>query len=167
MWANRLANERLKVGLTWQGNRAYETDYLRSISFNEISPLIESGLAEFYAIQKGSVAKNIPTMPNLLNLGPDLDNKDAFIDTAAVMMSLDLIITSDTASAHLAGALGKPVWVLLSSAPDWRWQLEREDSPWYPTMRLFRQPFPGDWTNVLAAVRNALKDFRQPQTSED
>ena len=76
-------------------------------------------------------------------------------------MSLDLIITSDTAVAHLSGALAKPVWLLLNYAPDWRWQLKREDTPWYPTMRLFRQPAPRDWPSVIAAVQIALKKFKK------
>ena len=83
-----------------------------------------------------------------------------FADTAALIANLDLIIAADTAVAHLAAALGKPVWVLLPYAPDWRWQLEREDSPWYPTMRLFRQKTWGDWPEVIERVAQALDTFR-------
>ncbi len=159
-WAKRLPVKKLKVGLSWQGNPGYETDYLRSIPFSALIPLIENSEAEFIAIQKKNTAEVISTMSRFLNLGPELDEMDSFTDTAAVMMNLDLIITSDTASAHLAGALGKPVWVLLNSAPDWRWQVKGEDTPWYPTMRLFRQKSPGDWTTVVKEVTTALKKFQ-------
>ena len=158
-WAKRLPVKKLKVGLSWQGNPSYETDYLRSIPFSVLIPLIENTEAEFVSIQKGSTAGVISNMARFLNLGSKLDKVDSFIDTAAVMMDLDLIITSDTASAHLAGALGKPVWVLLNSAPDWRWQVKGEDTLWYPTMRLFRQTSPGDWTTVVKEVTTALKNF--------
>jgi ADP-heptose:LPS heptosyltransferase len=80
-----------------------------------------------------------------------------FADTAAILTHLDLVISIDTAIVHLAGAMGKPVWTLLSFAPDWRWLLERDDSPWYPTMRLFRQPRAGDWASVFAEVENSVR----------
>ena len=159
-WAKRLPIKKLKVGLSWQGNPGYETDYLRSIPFSLFTPLIENSEAQFVSIQKENTAEEISTEPGLFNLGPELDKVDSFIDTAAVMMDLDLIITSDTATAHLAGALGRPVWLLLNSAPDWRWQLNRQGSPWYPTMRLFRQLSPGDWTTVIKEVITALKNFQ-------
>ena len=160
-WANRLPIKMLKVGLCWQGSRGYEMDYLRSIPFSALTPLIENSLANFVAIQKEYATETIPRMSKLLDLGPDLDNVDSFIDTAAVIMDLDLIITSDTALAHLAGALGKPVWVLLNSAPDWRWQLKSENTHWYQTMRLFRQTTPGDWTTVITDVQKALNNFQR------
>ncbi len=84
------------------------------------------------------------------------DGPDAFLDTAALMQELDLVVTSDTAIAHLAGALGIPVWVGLQWMPEWRWMLDRSDSPWYPTMRLFRQPSPGDWSGVFNAMAAEL-----------
>jgi ADP-heptose:LPS heptosyltransferase len=94
-------------------------------------------------------------------LGDDFDNGlDAFVDTAAVMESLDLIITSDTSIAHLAGALGRPTWVALKHVPDWRWMLDRDDSPWYPTMRLFRQSARDDWRSVFAAILKSWKNLR-------
>src|SRR5262249_16291308 len=95
----------------------------------------------------------IETLDDDYDSGPD-----AFVDTAAVMASLDLVITCDTAVAHLAGALGVPAWVVLKTAPDWRWLLGRSDSPWYPPMRLFRQPSPGDWKGAFAAVDVALQE---------
>jgi ADP-heptose:LPS heptosyltransferase len=92
----------------------------------------------------------------------DLDNgPDAFIDTAAAMNGLDLIITSDTSIAHLAGALGRPTWVALQHVPDWRWLLDREDSPWYPTLRLFRQPQRDEWTQAFARIEQELKRYME------
>ena len=99
-------------------------------------------------------------------LGDEFDSgPDAFIDTAAVMMNLDLVVTSDTSIAHLAGALGRPVWIALRHVPDWRWMLDREDSPWYPTARLFRQRRPGDWDDV--AERMATELARLPGCKAD
>jgi ADP-heptose:LPS heptosyltransferase len=104
----------------------------------------------FYPLQKGPAgAQPVPAGWKLIDLAGELED---FADTAALLCNLDLVITVDTAVAHLAGALGKPVWNLLTYAPDWRWQLNREDSPWYPTMRLFRQPSAGDWTPVIDRV---------------
>ena len=97
--------------------------------------------------------KNPPPGLELVDLGPKLND---FADTAAVMSLMDLIITTDTSVAHLAGALARPVWVMLQFNPDWRWLLDREDSPWYPTMRLFRQPSRGDWDSVVQRVTEEL-----------
>ncbi len=100
----------------------------------------------------------------MVNLGDDVDQANgAFMDTAAMMMNLDLVITSDTAVPHLAGALGVPVWVALPFVPDWRWLLDRSDSPWYPTMRLFRQKERGNWQGVFEEIQKAL--FERPQSS--
>ena len=98
--------------------------------------------------------------PAVVDLGEDVDaGQGAFVDTAAIMKNLDLVITSDTAVAHLAGALGVPVWVALPFVPDWRWLLERSDSPWYPTMRLFRQEKAGDWAGVFERIGMALREM--------
>jgi Glycosyltransferase family 9 (heptosyltransferase) len=93
----------------------------------------------------------------VMHLSPDLFL--AFVDTAAVMSSLDLIVTADTAVAHLAGALGRPTWVALKYVPHWTWMLEREDSPWYPTVRLFRQPEPNNWASVFSTIEQALRSL--------
>src|SRR4029079_5443376 len=93
---------------------------------------------------------------SIIDFGDQLDRDAAFTDTAAIMRNLDLVISSDTAVAHLAGALAVPVWLLLPRVPDWRWLLDRPDSPWYPTMRLIRQPSPGEWPPVMDEVRAAL-----------
>ena len=103
---------------------------------------------------RSAIADHFERAP-LLNLGAEIAD---FADTMAIVETLDLVITVDTAVAHLAGAMGKPVWILLPYAPDWRWLLERSDSPWYPTARLFRQPSPGDWNSVARAVAKALSE---------
>jgi ADP-heptose:LPS heptosyltransferase len=96
----------------------------------------------------------------IVSFGEELDaGPDAFLDTAAILMSLDLVISCDTSIVHLAGALGVPVWVALHTTSEWRWLLERNDSPWYPSMRLFRQRNPGDWTGVVDDMRRALANF--------
>jgi ADP-heptose:LPS heptosyltransferase len=103
-----------------------------------------------------------PSDAESLSLFPELlDSAGDFAETAAMIMNLDLVITVDTAMAHLAGALGKPVWIMLSKAADWRWMIDRSDSPWYPTARLFRQKMPGDWDPVLADAATALEEWLQ------
>ncbi len=143
-----------RVGLVWKGNPAHRLDAVRSISFPLFESILDVPGVSFFSLQ-------VPAEPNtnaaakatLTDLSPRL--KD-YTDTAAVLNELDLLITVDTSVAHLAGALGKPVWLLLPFVPDWRWLLAREDSPWYPSIRLFRQPAPGDWQTVLKSVRRAL-----------
>jgi ADP-heptose:LPS heptosyltransferase len=104
---------------------------------------------------------DLPEGMRVESLGAEFDSgPDAFVDTAAVMASLDLIATSDTSIVHLAGALGRPVWVGLKWLPDWRWMLDRSDSPWYPTMKLYRQPERGDWESVLSQMASDLEQFR-------
>jgi ADP-heptose:LPS heptosyltransferase len=113
------------------------------------------------SLQKGDGLEQLSGLPEGMQvetLGPDFDTgPHAFLDSAAAMMSLDLVITSDTAIAHLAGALGRPVWLALQQVPDWRWLLDRSDSPWYPTMRLFRQKQRGDWSGVFAQMETELR----------
>ena len=113
------------------------------------------------SLQKKDACEDDESLPGLMEPGEDFDaGPDAFADTAAVMQNLDLIITCDTSIAHLAEALGAPVFVLLKQVPDWRWLLDREDSPWYPTMRLFRQKKRGDWAGVFDRVELAVEAFR-------
>jgi ADP-heptose:LPS heptosyltransferase len=108
------------------------------------------------SVQKGAGAEQLETFRALFPIVDLASELDDFVDTAAAMKSLDLVITADTAVAHLAGALGVPVWVALPFNPDWRWLLDRSDSPWYPSMRLFRQKALGDWSDVLARMAAAL-----------
>ena len=157
-WAERFgAKGPLRVGINWGGNPAYIRDAHRSIGLAPLLPLLQVPGVELFSLQKGLR----PGDDDLLRGHPQIirldDEHDTFGDTAAVIASLDLTISSDTAFAHLAGALGKAVWVPLNHLPDWRWMLDREDSPWYPTMRLFRQPAPGDWGDVVQRMRAALE----------
>ncbi len=147
-------NVGLNVGLVWAGSETHKNDRKRSLNPALLEPLTGStGMAgvNFFSLQADAV--EIP--PGVASLGPLAD----FAETAALIARLDLVISVDTAAAHLAGALGAPVWVMLPFAPDWRWLLERDDSPWYPTARLFRQPSPGDWPGVVKAVCAALGRF--------
>lgn len=145
-----------KVGLVWAGNKLHLNDHNRSISLSALAPLAQPGVT-FYSLQKGESASMIRSAPQGLNLREPPTPLGDFADTAALMMNLDLVISVDTSVVHLAGAIGRPVWVMLPFDPDWRWLLARSDSPWYPTMRLFRQPSPGDWTHVIAAIAESLK----------
>ncbi|MGD0390086.1 MAG: tetratricopeptide repeat protein, partial [Tepidisphaeraceae bacterium] len=147
----------LKVALNWAGNPNVRRDHARSMSLDRLAPLSEVRGATFYSLQKGAAGRQADQPPAglpLVNLAPELHD---FADTAAVMCLMDLVITTDTSVAHLAGALGRPVWVMLQFMPDWRWFLDREDSPWYPTMRLFRQAAPGDWLDVTQRVAERLE----------
>ncbi len=150
-----IAGDLLKVGIVWAGNPNHRNDRWRSCQLEDFLPLVVIPHVQFFSLQKGAAEQELRQHPDLpvVDWGQSLED---FADTAAAIQALDLVITVDTAVAHLAGALGKPVWVLLHYAPDWRWMLEREDSPWYPTMRLFRQTSWDDWTGVFARVKAAL-----------
>jgi len=157
----------LNVGLVWATSLTHKTAGRRSIPLELLVPLLAQHTeVRFFALQKDLNPEEEAvwaTVPELVDLRAHLTDFGA---TAAAIQTLDLVITVDTAVAHLAGAMGAPVWVLLSFMPDWRWLLGREDSPWYPTARLFRQPRPGDWESVLAAVQTALaaRQFPSRQT---
>ncbi len=142
----------LKVGLAWKGSARHANDRNRSCPPEAFSPLADLPGVRFHSLQKDP-GDAVPPGMRLADHSAALAD---FADTAALIARLDLVIAVDTAVAHLAGALGKPVWTLLARAPDWRWLLGREDSPWYPTMRLFRQREPGDWQEVMARVKNGL-----------
>jgi hypothetical protein len=162
-WRGKVAGDgrRLKIGLAWAGSPARKGDRQRSVSLSALAPLAAVKGADFYSLQKGPAAeqaKNPPPEMRLMDLTAEL--KD-FADTAALIASLDLVISVDTAVAHLAGAMARPVWTLLEFVPAWRWLLDREDSPWYPTMRLFRQPSRGDWGSVVRRVAEALAARRK------
>jgi tetratricopeptide (TPR) repeat protein len=161
-WRARLGSDKgqFKVGLAWAGSARFRRDQPRSLTLEHLAALGALAGVTFYGLQKGppgEQAQNPPAGLQLTNLGPEL--KD-FSDTAAVMSLMDIIISTDTSVAHLAGALGRPVWVMLQFVPDWRWLLDREDTPWYPTMRLFRQKRLGDWGEVIDRVAKALDVLR-------
>jgi tetratricopeptide (TPR) repeat protein len=161
-WRRRIPRGRhLHVGLVWSGNPGHRYDAQRSLGIEGMRPLLELPGIRFHALQKEVREDDVELlaqMPRIDPLGPEL--KD-FSDTAAAINQLDLVITVDTSVAHLAGALGKPVWVLLPHAADWRWLTGREDSPWYPTMRLFRLAFGEAAGANVKRVRAALKDIRK------
>ncbi len=138
-WQKRLAADgRFKVGLVWAGNKAYTKDRLRSMPLSTLAPLQGVSGVSLYSLQKNDAALQTRDVPGF-GLIDHTNELNDFDDTAALVAHLDLVITVDSAVGHLAGAMGKPVWVLLPRVPDWRWMLGRDDSPWYPTARLFRQ----------------------------
>lgn len=156
-WRPRLAGEGFKVGLVWAGNPRHWNDRNRSCTLADFAPLAAIPGLRFFSLQKGPTAAqavNPPAGLSLIDLAPELHD---FADTAAVIAQLDLVLAVDTSVLHLAGALGRPAWALLPALPDWRWLLGRDDSPWYPTLRLFRQTEPGDWVGVFARVATALR----------
>lgn len=148
----------LKVGVVWAGNPNHPNDDNRSLPQEWLVPLIESlhGFCHCYSLQLGGSDVRSPLPAGLVDLTQGITD---FSDTAAIVERLDLILCVDTSVAHLTGALGKPVWVMLPYAPDWRWLLGRSDSPWYPTMRLFRQHCSGDWSRVVSEVAIAVHNF--------
>ena len=158
-WAPRFVADRgLKVGLAWAGNPEHPRDLERSIPLDALSDLWQVQGVRYFSLQKAPKPgefEQFPPQTTLVNLGPDLDD---FADTAAAIAQLDLVMCVDTAIAHLAGALGKPVWLMLPLIGDFRWLMDRDDSPWYPTMRLFRQRKMGEWDEVVARVRDALRE---------
>jgi tetratricopeptide (TPR) repeat protein len=157
IWRDRIGmGKLLKVGLAWAGNVRHENDRNRSIAFQQLLPLLDIR-AQWFSLQVGEHADDIAADPSqrIMSYSDLLTN---FAETAGMISALDLIISVDTAVAHLAAALGKPVWLLIPFMPDWRWLADREDSPWYPTMRLFRQRTRGDWGEVLERVRIALSE---------
>jgi hypothetical protein len=161
-WRQRLASlaTGFRVGIAWQGNRDYSTDTLRSAPLRFFGPLARVPGVRLISLQKGpgveqldAAARLMPIVP----LGPEVDTTaGGFMDTAAIMKNLDLIVSTDTSLVHLAGALGVPVWVALGYSADWRWLDGREDSPWYPTMRLFRQASLGDWESLFERIAAEL-----------
>jgi hypothetical protein len=167
-WQRELsAIDGFRIGIVWQGSPGYRRDRFRSIPLLQLAPLARLEGVQLVSLQKGpgidqlhEVSRNFP----VTDLGGRLDETSgAFMDTAAVMMNLHLVIAADVAIAHLAGALGVRVWLALPAPPDWRWLLERADCPWYPTMRLFRQAQPGDWASVFERMAAEVRAL-QPQT---
>jgi tetratricopeptide (TPR) repeat protein len=149
-WAKRFsAISEFKCGIAWAGNPLHPDDQLRSLSSEFLAPLADLPGVRFFSLQKGQTPP-----PWMTDLSPDLND---FADTAAAAANLDLVIAVDTAVAHLAGAMGRPVWTLVAHAPDWRWLLHSSSTSWYPTMRLFRQETPGDWPGVIDRVASELK----------
>jgi len=163
-WAAEIGGQGFRIGCVWQGNANPEADISRSFALKQLAPLAGVPGVRLVSLQKGfgeeQLTQDPPPFP-VQRLAADFDaGGPAFLDAAAAMASLDLVVTCDTSIAHLAGALGRPVWVALKQNSEWRWLRERQDSPWYPTMRLFRQKAAGDWAGVFSAMAEALRASR-------
>jgi len=156
-WDARLGTKRPRIGLVWSGNHGHKRDRDRSIPLYALLPLLDAD-ATFVSLQKDVRAGDVAVLKQtaVIDVARELTT---FADTAALVSALDLVISVDTSVAHLAGALGKPLWLLLQQVPDWRWLMDREDSPWYPAARLFRQDATRAWGGVVARVRAALTEM--------
>jgi ADP-heptose:LPS heptosyltransferase len=156
-WRRKLGGEGKRlVGVSWRGSAGYRGDRERSIPFAQFAPLLATPGIRFIGLQKElSADERLPPGADFLNPG------EGFTETAELVAALDLVISVDTAWAHVAGAAGRPLWVLLQHVPFWYWMRERGDSPWYPSARLFRQRRRGDWTNVMQELAQALAQFRR------
>ncbi len=160
-WRERLADiGGLRVGICWQGNPKFGRDVTRSVPLAEFAPLAGIEGVRLISLQKFAGLEQLDALAGafeVTRLGREYDVEEgAFLNAAAIMQSLDLVISADTALAHLAGALGVPVWVALPKVSEWRWMHDREDSPWYPTMRLFRQSRTSNWSDVVARMHTEL-----------
>lgn len=147
------------VGLVWAGRPENGNDKRRSMTLADLAPLAQEGIT-FLALQKGPAAEQAATPPPGMSLLSLSDEIQDFDDTAAILSLIDTLISVDSSPVHLAGALGRPAWVLLPFMPCWRWLLQRDDSPWYPSLRLFRQPAYGQWQAVIQNVALALKALK-------
>jgi tetratricopeptide (TPR) repeat protein len=159
-WKKKIGDKDFRVGIAWQGKTDGNADASRSFPLAALAPLAKLPGVRLISLQKGEGEEQLASLlagMTVETLGAGFDaGPDALLDTAAAMQALDLVITCDTSLAHLAGALGRPCWVALKQVPEWRWQLARADSPWYPGMKLFRQPGRGDWDGVFAAMAQEL-----------
>lgn len=159
IWQHSIKTTGLKIGLIWAGNPRHKNDHHRSCHLKQLVPLFEISGIQWFSLQKGEAEKQlyeINCSVQIVACGKELND---FSDTAAAMLNMDLIISVDTSTAHLAGALGRNTWILLPFAPDWRWLMNRSDSVWYPNVKLFRQPKEGDWQNVIEIIKNELKQL--------
>lgn len=160
-WGRKIGGHGFKIGIIWQGNTAHKRDKRRSIRLAELHPLAHIPEVRLISLQKSPGSAQIAETSFGSSIETYLDDTDmraeSLLETAAIMSHLDLVISVDTMPAHLAGALGRPVWLMLDDCPDWRWMLDSPTTPWYPAMRLFRQPTAGDWHSVVAAMVSAIR----------
>jgi hypothetical protein len=166
-WRDRLsAYAGRKIGISWRGSPKNPGDGMRSIPLAEFAPLANIPGVQLFSLQKGAGSEELAPLAErlkILDLGTQLDETTgAFVETAAVLKNLDLLVACDTAVIHVAGALGVPTFVALKNAPDWRWMHGRPDTPAYPSMRLFRQPTFGDWKTVFAQMAHELNQRNRP-----
>lgn len=164
-WKDRIPNPSgaFRIGIAWQGNPDHPADHFRSIPLSHFEPLSRIPGVELLSLQRDHGSEQLGKWQGnpILRLDASVDTSSgAFMDTAAIMQTLDLVIACDSAIAHLAAAIGTPTWIGLSFVPDWRWLLDRDDSPWYPQVRLFRQPTMGDWNAVFQSMTNKLTVLR-------
>ncbi len=160
-WQQQLGNDkRIKIGLVWSGSTTHKNDFNRSIPVELLAPLLALPV-EFHCLQKEVRPEDVAKIAALSQMQLHQESLEDFSDTAALISVMDLVISVDTSVAHLTGALGKPVWILLQYAPDYRWLLHKNDSPWYPTATLFRQTSPGDWSEVIMALVARLSSPNQ------
>jgi len=170
-WAGLVEHGCINIGINWQGKPGRRIDAGRSIPLAAFLPLARVPGVRLVSLQRKVGLEQLKALPEgmeVVDPGSGFDaGGDAFVDTAALMASLDLVVSSDSAVAHLAGAMGRPTWLAIKAVPEWRWMLGRDHTPWYPTMRLFRQPRAGDWDSVFAAMAQALRagDTRLPDGS--
>ena len=156
-WRTKINSQEFKVGIVWAGSPTHGNDKYRSCALEHFAPLSQIHGVKLYGLQKGKAAEQMDdlakTLP-IVNISKDFDD---FTDTAAAIENMDLVISVDTSVLHLAGAMGKRTWALLPYSPEWRWMLERPDSPWYPTMKLFRQKKLKDWRGLFQKVTEELQ----------
>jgi ADP-heptose:LPS heptosyltransferase len=145
-----------RVGVAWAGNPNYKADRQRSIKLSTLLPLLQSANVTWVALQKGSPAEELAALPDGVAVLDGSSHDRDLAETAALLATLDLVITTDTCIAHLAGAMDKPVWILLPHLADWRWMQQTETTPWYPAARLIRQRHPGDWDGVVRQILEEL-----------
>jgi len=160
-WKARLG-EGFKIGLVWCGNPSNKRDALRSCRLADFAPLAEIPDVRFLTLQVGPGSEQAQSPPAGLALEDFTEHIKDFADTAGLLANLDLVVAVDTAVVHLAGAMGVPTFTLIDTANDWRWMVEREETPWYPGMRLFRQKTRGDWADVVERVKQRILDLRRP-----
>jgi len=151
--------KKTRVGLVWAGSTSHPNDYYRSMPLDEAIPLLQTSNVDFYSVQIKSSKddKALLKKHQVTDLSKDIDD---FADTAAIFQQLDLLIAVDTSVIHLAGALGRPAWLMVPAVPDWRWLLDRTDSPWYPSVQIFRQKKLGDWSSVIQSIKQALNKLK-------
>ena len=170
-WREHIGRDGFKIGISWRGSPNYQADHHRSIPLREFAPLAAIPGMRLISLQKGLGADQVAGVEfRVETLDERFDEAGAFVDSAALMMALDLVVSCDTSILHLAGALARPLFVALRRVPDWRWLLDREDSPWYPTARLFRQRSVGDWSDVfdrIAVETRALAGTREFLTENE
>jgi len=161
-WRERLPSDgSLRVAICWQGSMDYRADANRTVPLDALSPIATLADIQLISLQQGDSTQDLARQSwgaNVLSLGNDIDTDGAFVDSAAILSSVDVLITSDTAMAHLGGALGVKTWLALSFIPDWRWGLNCTETSWYPSMKLYRQPQHGDWASVFKKITHDLKE---------